>query len=108
MTIQLYRGAELYREEEVNNPGRQIWEWRVRHLNREAVGRYHAEQTTEDLPRMQDVIEVFQFDPSTGRYLSANFRELPGWVIRQEMQAQEKKDRRERFDRLTRMMMPQK
>ena len=98
MQYNCYRSSEYVTSIEL--PGDQRYSVAVRHT-RSILTMYYD----EDLKplEMTDAIENFQLDPATGRYVNNNPESVPKWVIKQELEAQEEQDRKNRMDRLRRM-----
>lgn len=97
MRIQLYRGYEPYIEVDTP-PG--VWlQWNIRHSKPFSV--VFMDIDTFDINAC-DAIETFEL--RDGVYQSVNFKSLPSWVIRQEMEQREEADRERRFESFCRMM----
>lgn len=98
----LYRNSEFFREEAL--PGEIHHSFCFRHKRPYPV----MLDSFDPMMAIEDAIEIFHYDRRTGNHVSQNFAQLPSWVHRQELRQHEERQRRERFDRLTRMMLQSK
>ena len=95
----LYRGTEFFRQE--TRAGEVRFTLRVRHSS--PIDLSHGFPLSAE--GVTDHQEVFQYDSATGRHQSQNFAQLPSWVHKEELERIEDEQRRERFDRVTKMML---
>lgn len=102
MKIDLYREAELYKTIEVSDSPHVVYY--IRHDKKFSLSGFLPESPYDPTGADLSCIEAFQLS-IRGVYQSVNFKNLPSWVIQQELEEKMEKHRQEEFDRITRMMM---
>lgn len=105
MTIRLYRGGDFYRTEDLPD-GSARFGFYLRHRKPLPVHYFSEPFDPTKLVEETMYTEHFAYD-GPGRYVS-DPRLLPAWLIDQERQEREEKERRARFDEITRRMLEQR